>query len=305
MRENAPSSTALLISASIACSAREPNLAFLVSSHAAALSDWILADSVKGGRWLLGALQQRGIRAAARLLERITVPGIQAHYLVRKRGIEELTRKSIKEGTRQIVVLGAGFDSLCWQLHTEHPTCLFFEIDHPATQKVKRQVLERRVPLRPNLQFLSMNLTQADLEAELNACPRFHSNLPTLFLMEGLMMYLTAEEVTRLFRSLCALSVASSRLLLTFLEPQADGEINFPHASKLVTWWLKGRNESFRWGIRRKALSVFLAEQGFQLEEIWDDAEFRRRYLTAPFQRNLPLAEGEFLCSASVLSASS
>lgn len=298
MRENAPSATAYLIAASIGYSAREPKMALLVPSSAVALSNWVLADSLRGGQWLLWALQQPLVRRFARLLECLTIPGIQAHYLVRKRAIGEATQQALKEGVRQVVVFGAGFDSLCWQLHTEYPTCLFFEVDHPDTQKVKRAVLERRVPLRSNLQFLPMNLTQMEVNAQLQACPRFDAHLPTLFILEGLLMYLTAEEVTRIFRSLADLGCPKSRLLFTFLEPQADGRVDFPKASRLVSWWLKQRGETFQWGIRRETLPHYLSEQGFQAEEILDEVEFRRRYLHAPFLRDILLAEGEFLCSA-------
>jgi methyltransferase (TIGR00027 family) len=298
MRENAPSATAYLIAASIAYSAREPNMAFLTPSHASALSNWVLADSLPQGSLLLWALQQRWFRACVRRLERATLPGIQAHYLVRKRGIEDATRRALEEGVRQVVVLGAGFDSLCWHLHTEYTSCLFFEIDHPRTQQVKRAVLERRVPLRPNLQFLAMDFTLTDIETELRACPRFNAGMPTLFIMEGLLMYLSSEEVSRLFRAIACLGTPQTRALFTFLEPQSDGRVNFPQASRLVTWWLRRRGENFRWGIKREELPGFLAAHGFRIGEVVDDAEFRRRYLNAPFQQNLPLAEGEFLCTA-------
>src|SRR5207249_3443339 len=150
----APSATAILIAASIAYSARDPSLVSLLPLQAAPLSDWVLADRLPQGRCLLWALQQPWFRALIRLLERMTLPGIQAHYLVRKRAIEEITRQALQEGVRQVVALGAGFDSLCWRLHTEYETTLFFEVDHPGTQQIKRQVLERRTLLRPNLQFL-------------------------------------------------------------------------------------------------------------------------------------------------------
>jgi methyltransferase (TIGR00027 family) len=298
MRENAPSATAYLIAASIAYSARDPALAFLLPPQAAPLSDWVLADSLPWGRYLLWALQRTWFRALIRLAERATLPGIQAHYLVRKRRIEELTRTALQEGVRQVVVLGAGFDSLCWRLHSEYETALFFEVDHPGTQQVKRAVLERRAMLRPNLQFLAVNLILDDLEAHLRAAPRFDPGLPTLFVMEGLLMYLAPAEVEQLFRSLRFPECPQTRVVFTFLEPQPDGRVNFPHASPLVSWWLRQRGESFRWGIRREALPDTLAALGFRLVEVSDDADFRRRYLTAPFLENVPLAAGEFLGAA-------
>jgi methyltransferase (TIGR00027 family) len=298
MRENAPSATAYLIAASIACSAREPEMAFLVPAHAAALSHWALADGLPHGRALLWALEHRWFRAAIRRLEAALLPGIQTHYLVRKRAIEDAARQALEAGIRQVVVLGAGFDSLCQHLHTEYSTCLFFEMDHPGTQRVKQGVLERRVPLRPNLRFLPIDFTVTDLETELRACPRFRAGLPTLFIMEGLLMYLSPEEVARLFHALGVLAGPDSQTLFTFLEPQPDGSANFPHASPLVSWWLKRRGERFRWGISRDDLPGYLAENGFHCDEILDEGAFRCRYLTAPFQRELPLAEGELLCRA-------
>src|ERR1051326_5208581 len=217
MRENAPSATAYLIASSIAYSARDPYLATLLPPQAAPLSDWVLADSLTYGRCLLWALQKPWFRAGLRFLERALLPGIQAHYLVRKRGIEDITRAALQEGIRQVVVLGAGFDSLCWRLHTEYGTTLFCEVDHPNTQRVKRQVLERRALLRPNLWFLPANFTRPDLEMDLRVSPRFHSRLPTLFVMEGLLMYLSPAEVIRLFRTLRLLSSPQSRIAFTFL----------------------------------------------------------------------------------------
>ena len=111
-------------------------------------------------------------------------------------------------------------------------------------------------------------------------------------------MYLTPEEVSRIFRYLSDLGCPKSRLVFTFLEPQADGRVDFSNASRLVSWWLKQRGENFQWGIRRETLPAYLSEQGFQMEAILDDVEFRKRYLNAPFQRDIPLAAGEFLCTA-------
>src|SRR5436190_24359776 len=97
-QENAPSATAYLITASLGFSARDPYLASLLPPQAAALSDWVLADSLPYGRCLLWAMQQPWFRALIRLLERITLPGIQAHYLVRKLALEDVTRTALQDG---------------------------------------------------------------------------------------------------------------------------------------------------------------------------------------------------------------
>jgi methyltransferase (TIGR00027 family) len=296
VHEHKASGTAYLIAGSLAASGSDPVLSRLLPDNGATLGEWVIAETLRNGRMLLWALRQSWGRAIVRLIERFVLPGIQTHYIVRKRFIEDAVRASLQDGYRQVVNVGAGFDSLCWRLHTEFPSVRFVELDHPSTQGEKSKVLEKHGRMNGNLHLQPADLTRVDLETALRECPRFDASQPTLFVIEGLTMYLTDAEIKGLFRSIRNLQLPKARVIFTFMEPQGNGSVNFPQASRVVAWWLSRRAEHFKWGIHRDLLPGFLATQGFQISELVNDGDLRCRYMDDPIFARTPLAVGELAC---------
>ena len=254
MREGRPSQTALLILRSTVLLARDPRLSVLVPPGAAEACRRFLEEVDPA--WL-AALRWRAaawapVRAAAFFLERFVIPGITLHYAVRKRWIEEAARAALAEGAAQMVVLGAGFDTLALRLHRELPGVLFVESDHPATQSLKRRALARWGELDPNLELVTLDLTRATPREALAALPGYDEGADTFLIAEGLTMYLQAGQMDAIFAFLREHAGAGSRIAFTFMEPRADGRIDFPAASRLVRRWLAMVGEPFTWGIRRQ-----------------------------------------------------
>ena len=137
MQHEHASRTALLIAASLVLLHHDPKRSRLVSKTAADLCAHVLEDHSSQTRLFLKIVQQTWFRPIAKLVERITIPGILLHYALRKKCIRELVRSALANGVAQIVILGAGFDPLSSELQREFPTAVFWEIDHPATQRHK------------------------------------------------------------------------------------------------------------------------------------------------------------------------
>ncbi len=298
MQRDAASATARLIALSSLFLRHDPRWGHLVPPLAAEASMWFLEASEDPPRLLLKAIPRRWFRRLARAAERLTIPGILLHYAVRKRYLEEAVRTSLHEGFTQVVILGAGYDTLLVRLHQEFRQALFIEADHPATQRAKRRALERRALPTTNLRLLPVDFTRERLEDRLSALPGYDAKAKTLFVAEGVLMYLRPEEVDRLFDIVREQGGANSRFAFTFMEPQANGRIAFRNASGLVTLWLRWRGEPFRWGLRREQLPAFLASRGFSLRDLATPATFRDRYLGGPLAADVPLAEGEYVCVA-------
>lgn len=56
-------------------------------------------------------------------------------------------KAAIEQGARQVLVLGAGFDTLCLRLAPQYPHVRFFEVDHPAsTSSRSRLVFTHAIP---------------------------------------------------------------------------------------------------------------------------------------------------------------
>jgi methyltransferase (TIGR00027 family) len=303
VKEGKPSETALLILRSTVLLARDPWLSVLVPPAMAEVCRRFLAEVDPA--WL-AALRWRAaawgpVRAAAFFLERFVIPGISLHYAVRKRFLEDAARQALAQGAGQVVVLGAGLDTLALRLHREYPLALFVESDHPATQAVKRRALERwgeLDPVDPNLVLVTLDLARTRPQEVLAALPQYHEDADTFFLAEGLTMYLQPEEMDALFAFAREHAGPGSRFAFTFMEPQADGKVNFPEASPLVRRWLERVGEPFTWGLRRQDLPAWLAARGFEMMDLAGADELRQRYLAPAGLADRKLAAGEHVCVA-------
>ncbi len=298
MKTNRASATAYLIAESAVFLSQNEAVKSLLPTQTIELSK-IFADSRPPSNKLVYLLKQRKIlRPFLNALENLVIPGIQLHYLVRKRRLEEIARGALAKDFQQIVIFGAGFDTLALRLHKNFHDVNFIEIDRRATQTVKKSVVEKHQLANDNLKFVALDLTENFLTENVLNAGCFRPNEKTLFVAEGLLMYLAESEIENLFDFVRQNSARHSQFAFTFMERQANDKIAFRNSSKLVDFWLKIRGEPFRSGFNRSELIEFLHKKNFTLKSLDSAETFRQRYLTAPALQNASLAEGEALCLA-------
>lgn len=296
MKDDKPSATAYLIARSTVALARDPILGGLIPVHSAEISQQFIGARPWSSRWLDGAINSRLLRPLANALERATIPGIKLHYALRKQYLEETARDAIVDGIRQIIIIGAGFDTLALRLHKSFPETEFIEVDHPATQRVKKLVADRHRADNSNLRFVALDLARSNLAERLASHPNYRADDRTLFIAEGLLMYLAPEAVSDIFSFVGR--HACSRFAFTFMELQNDGRIGFRNSSRAVDAWLRFRGESFRWGIEKWRVNEFLEAKGFKLLAIATSQDLKDRYLRSAQLKSFALAEGECICVA-------
>jgi methyltransferase (TIGR00027 family) len=297
MRANQASATAYLIAESTLLTAGTPRLARFIPARAAELSARFIDLNSRGARIRQSFRDSRWGRRGLNFLEKMSIPGLRLHYALRKRFLEETARTALADGFTQMVVFGAGFDTLALRLGREFPLVHFIEVDHPATQRVKTAALDRAADRPANLRFLSLELTGPTWETDL-AAGGFRSGVRTLFMAEGLLMYFTPDQVTELFRFVRAEGGAGSRFAFTYMERRPDGRIAFRGLSRVVDLWLRIYGEPFKWGVAPGGLARFLSAEGFQVRDRATPAVFRERYLEPHGLAALPLAHGEYVCVA-------
>lgn len=291
MRSDTPSHTARLVARSLFLASRDERLALLLAPQAAE----VLAGIPEVSSGCFAALVKRPwMRRMIFRIERLALPGVIVHYLVRKLGIETEVRKAIAAGAGRVVVIGAGFDTLAWRLHGEFPEVEWIEVDHPATQATKARSLGES----PNLRFVGHDLVE-QRPVSFSLDEKGKRSKPTVVVIEGVTMYLTEAGVAELLADAARLAGPGGRVILTFMEKGPDGSIDFQGQNRAVRWWLRLCSEPFLWGISRSQLGTFLRGSGLREERVIDHADFRKLLLSPRGLGSIALAEGECLCVCS------
>jgi methyltransferase (TIGR00027 family) len=134
-------------------------------------------------------------------------------YLAARTGFfDRAVVAAIDRGVRQIVVGAAGYDGRAFRY--AKPDVRWFEVDHPATQRDKRERLERLGIATPQVRFVEADFTRDPVADRLLAAG-LDASVPSLFLLEGIAAYLepaVLESVLDQFRQVAA---SGSRLTIS------------------------------------------------------------------------------------------
>ena len=144
---------------------------------------------------ILGETYSKPLNAAVTAFDDPFSRGMRAFLVARSRYAEDNLQRAVSEGVRQYVLLGAGLDTFAYR--NNHPGLRVFEVDHPATQAWKRELLARsRITIPASLTFVPVDFELQSLAEQLRA-QGFDPNAPGYFAWLGVVPYLTL----RAFRS--------------------------------------------------------------------------------------------------------
>ena len=132
-------------------------------------------------------------------------PGI----LSRTRFFDGQVLAAISAGIPQVVICGAGYDDRA--LRFRSPGVRFFELDHPATQADKARRLAAIAADLRDVVLAPADFRDDDVAAVLAAAGH-DASLPTLFLCEGLLIYLDQAVILRLLAGLRSRAAEASSL---------------------------------------------------------------------------------------------
>ena len=142
-------------------------------------------------------------------------------------------------GIQQVVLLGAGMDTRPYRL--DLPDVAWFEVDVPAISHLKRQrIAQAPDHLRPHTIARTRCLEQVplDLAESLDqlrpvlVARGFDVQAPALYLLEGLVYYLSEEENRELFQQLPA--SPGSKALVTCIPAALKAYVNDPAVQERV-----------------------------------------------------------------------
>lgn len=211
------------------------------------------------------------------------VPGFHEYFIVRTRYMDDLTIEAVQNGISQLVILGAGYDTRAYRLKALTDGHLrVFEIDHPATQAAKREKLTELFTTLPDyVTFVPFDFKEQGLPEKLQK-QGYLTDAKTLFLLEGVSMYLAEDEAEALLRICSMNSGPGSAIIFDFTSPEViDGRSENPVAA---IWRQKATEggEPLTFGINSEDLQELLARNSFYKVKIADHTFLNTQYFTIP-----------------------
>ena len=141
---------------------------------------------------------------------------------MRSRYFDDFFRRAADEGARQAVVLASGLDTRAFRLELPAGTVLH-ELDLPELVALKQRLLAGAgAPPGCQVRRTGADLVQDDWADRLCAAG-FRSDRPAVWIAEGLLQYLGAEPVQRLFARITLLSAPGSALGFDLIGREALG----------------------------------------------------------------------------------
>jgi methyltransferase (TIGR00027 family) len=149
--------------------------------------------------------------------------GRMAHaYLARQSLIMVARTVAIDEaiaeaGSPQLVTLGAGLDGRAWRLAALAGATVF-EVDHPDSQRDKRERVLGLAPVAGDIRFVPVDFTRDDLGRALDGAGHDPARATT-WLWEGVVMYLSRPDIEATLRVLAGRSASGSQLIVLYHSP--------------------------------------------------------------------------------------
>jgi methyltransferase (TIGR00027 family) len=211
-------------------------------------------------RFLRGWYRLAALLPAATVARAIDTrwPGPRAAVCVRTRWIDDAIAAAQAAGLDQLVLLGAGFDARAHRLPGIERVRVF-EVDHPATQAMKRRVVGATPA---HVTYVPVEFGRDDLPEAL-ARAGLRANARTFLLWEGVTNYLDAATVDATLRFAAR---AAQQVLFTYVDRAViDAGGGFVGGAESVDY-VKKLGEPFTFGFDPAVLPGYLAERGLALE---------------------------------------
>lgn len=190
-------------------------------------------------------------------------PGVNGFLAARDRYIDDVLISFLEEGLKQLVILGAGYDSRPYRFDLSGQVKAF-EVDHPTTQadKLKKvQIIFGKVP--EHVSYVAIDFNAQTLEERLLASG-YDPELKTLFIWQGVSMYLTGEAVDATLNFVARHSGQGSAIVFDYLYQTVLDRIQRQKEVVNMRRYRFMTGEGLIFGISEGTVTTFLNERGFR-----------------------------------------
>jgi methyltransferase (TIGR00027 family) len=145
--------------------------------------------------------------------------GFRAAIVARARFIENLVAEQVAAGVGQLVLLGAGLDTMAERRPDLAAELRIFEVDQPGTLAWKeRRLVETRIGVPDALRFVPVDFESGESWWDGLRAAGFDADKRAVVASTGVSMYLSKETTAATLRQLAELAPGST-VVMTFLIP--------------------------------------------------------------------------------------
>lgn len=231
---------------------------------------------------VLGAYEAQTAQFASlsdRATAELFVERIAHSVCMRSRLVEGQLEDGLAGNLEQLVILGAGLDSMAYRFADQTKHIQMFEVDYPSTQVWKKERLAALgVNIPDNLTFVTYDFENQTL---MNALTEggVSQDKVTLFPWLGVQPYLTDDAIRSTLTSLAEFA-PGSELVMDFVAPDyASGDDINAEGLDQLSQVVSTMGEPFKSRYTPEALCALMRECGFSEAKIHTSDDVAQRFL--------------------------
>jgi methyltransferase (TIGR00027 family) len=198
--------------------------------------------------------------------------------LPRSRHAEDSLEKAIHAGVRQYMILGAGLDTFAYRHPDLADRLQVFELDHPATQAIKRDRVVAAGWKQPaNLHIVPVDFSNESLPSALERSA-FDPTQLSFFSWLGVSYYLARDVVLDTLRSIASIAAPGSIIVFDYLDLDAFVPEKATPRMQQMQRMAVLLGEPLKSGFDPNSISTELERIGLRPEENLDPVAIEARY---------------------------
>ena len=210
------------------------------------------------------------------------LPCLNEYMIARTAYFDGLFVDALKDGTPQIVLLGAGYDSRAYRFAKQNHGTMTFELDIAPTQNQKKKCLKRaRIELPGGVKLVPIDFNKESLKDVLENAG-YNPAEKTLFIWEGVSYYLDAESVDATLAFVSHAAHPESTIAFDYTITLSDPNMDDYYGAEAFAQTMKEQHgdEELTFSMDDGAIESFLASRDLKMVDHLDNKEIERRFLT-------------------------
>lgn len=205
------------------------------------------------------------------------LPGLSSSIIARVRYFDDYLKTCLKKGIEQLVILGAGYDTRAYRIEELKDKIEIYELDHPITQKFKKNVIENLFGYNSFVKYVPIDFEIQTIDDEL---PKYgyRSDSKTLFIMEGLSMYIPKSAIEDTLSFIATNSEKGSSIILDFYPESLVNGANTERIAMNIREYLIKQGEPLKFGIEEENIDKFLKNRGFKNIVVVNSIKYKNLY---------------------------